>query len=222
MKPLLLSLQSIPLFSNLPESCLRTVGHLFTAQQFTHGTPIVQQGGKSNTLFVLESGRANVTFANKDGEQIILAHLGSGECIGEMHLIDGEPHSASVYACGVVSTLSLRRTDFARCLVEHPSIAAHVRQTLARRLRRANNKVQSLATLDAAGRLAHVLLELSVPQGTNRVLKNRFSQRDLAQMTGLSAQAVNYALRHLREQGLVIQRGDMTVLVNRPSPKTSM
>jgi CRP/FNR family cyclic AMP-dependent transcriptional regulator len=57
---------------------------------------IVEQGEKSNTLFIILTGRVRVVTSDKRGREVILATLHPGDYIGEMSLIDNEPHSATV------------------------------------------------------------------------------------------------------------------------------
>jgi CRP/FNR family cyclic AMP-dependent transcriptional regulator len=51
---------------------------------------------RSNALFILLNGRARVLTADSRGREVILATCTPGDYIGEMSLIDNEPHSATV------------------------------------------------------------------------------------------------------------------------------
>jgi hypothetical protein len=67
-------------------------------RRFRRGELVVEQGRKSNALFILLNGRARVLTADTRGREVILAVLESGDYVGEMSLIDNEPHSATVRA----------------------------------------------------------------------------------------------------------------------------
>ena len=79
------------------------------------------------------------------GREITYSTYGAGEYIGEMSLIDNEPHSATVRAEVQTDMLILGRADFARCLPENTSMAYAVMRGLVQRLRSADGKIESLA-----------------------------------------------------------------------------
>jgi CRP/FNR family cyclic AMP-dependent transcriptional regulator len=54
---------------------------------------------------------------------VILATLNPGDYIGEMSLIDNEPHSATCRAEVQTDMLTLGRAEFARCLPENSSMS---------------------------------------------------------------------------------------------------
>ena len=93
---------------------------------------------------------------------MILATLHPGDYIGEMSLIDDEPHSATVRAEVQTDMLTLGRDDFARCLPENSSMSYAIMKGLVQRLRQADRKIESLALMDVYGRVARSLLEFAV------------------------------------------------------------
>ena len=67
------------------------------------------------------TGRARVVTSDTRGREVILAVLEPGDYVGEMSLIDNEPHSATVRAEVQTDMLVLARAEFARCLPENSS-----------------------------------------------------------------------------------------------------
>ena len=122
---------------------------------------MVEQGRKSNALFILLNGRARVLTSDCRGREVILAVLESGDYVGEMSLIDNEPHSATVRAEIQTDMLVLARADFARCLPETARLAYGIMRGLVRRLRNADRQIESLALLDVYGRVARTLLDMA-------------------------------------------------------------
>ena len=111
-------------------------------------------GKKSIALFIMRTGRARVVSTDNRGREVILATLKPGDHVGEMSLIDNEPHSATVQAEIQTDVLELARQDFARCLPENTSMAYAVMKGLVQRLRHADRKIESLALMDVYGRVA--------------------------------------------------------------------
>ena len=154
-------IRRVPLFSMLTESQAISVADAVVKRRFKRGEVIVEQGKKSNALFILLNGRARVVTADSRGREVILATLQPGDHIGEMSLIDNEPHSATVRAEVQTDVLMLGRIEFARCLPENSSMAYAVMRGLVQRLRHADRKIESLALMDVYGRVARALLEFA-------------------------------------------------------------
>jgi CRP/FNR family cyclic AMP-dependent transcriptional regulator len=112
-------IRRVPLFSMLTVDQAQAIADSVVKRRFRRGELVVEQGRKSNALFILLNGRARVLTADTRGREVILAVLESGDYVGEMSLIDNEPHSATVRAEIQTDMLVLARADFARCLPEN-------------------------------------------------------------------------------------------------------
>ncbi len=117
-------LRRVPLFSLLTVAQAEVISGAVTKRRFKRGEVLVEQGQKSNALAILLTGRARVVSADSRGREVILATLGPGDYIGEMSIIDNEPHSATVRAEVQTDVLLLGRADFARCPSENASMAS--------------------------------------------------------------------------------------------------
>lgn len=207
-------IRRVPLFSMLTEAHAGAVADAVLKRRFKRGETIVEQGKKSNALFILLNGRARVITADNRGREVILATLQPGDHIGEMSLIDNEPHSATVRAEVQTDVLMLGRVEFARCLPENTSMAYAVMRGLVQRLRHADRKIESLALIDVYGRVARALLEFAseaTPEG-HRVIRDRISRQDIAKMVGASREMVSRVMKDLEERGF-IEPQDNGVLV---------
>jgi cAMP-binding proteins - catabolite gene activator and regulatory subunit of cAMP-dependent protein kinases len=149
----------VPLFAVLTESQAWSISQSIVKRRYKRGENIVEQGSKSNALFILLSGRARVISMDAKGREVIIAVLHAGDYIGEMSLIDGEPHSATVQAEVQTDVMMLGRVAFLQCLPENTSMSFAIMRGLALRLRRADRKIESLALMDVYGRVARALME---------------------------------------------------------------
>ena len=207
-------IRRVPLFSMLTASQAESVADAVIKSRFKRGEAIVEQGKKSNALAIILTGRARVVTADGRGREVILASMKPGDYIGEMSLIDNEPHSATVRAEVQTDVLILGRLEFARCLPENSSMAYAVMKGLVQRLRHADRKIESLALMDVYGRVARTLLEFAVidEQG-NAVIKDRVSRQDLAKMVGASREMVSRVMKDLEDRGFIETRTDGSMLV---------
>lgn len=197
-------LRRVPLFSLLTVPQAEVISGAVIKRRFKRGEALVEQGQKSNALFILLTGRARVMTSDSRGREVILATLTQGDYLGEMSIIDNEPHSATVRAEVQTDVLMLGRAEFARCLTENASMSLVVMRGLVKRLRHADRKIESLALLDVYGRVAHALLDFAVPDAQGqRVIKEKISRQDLAKMVGASREMVSRVMKDLEERGFI-------------------
>lgn len=207
-------LRRVPLFSMLTSSQAEAVSTAVVKARFKRGESIVEQGKKSNALSIILTGRARVMTTDSRGREVILATMHPGDYIGEMSLIDNEPHSATVRAEIQIDVLVLGRLEFAKCLSENSSMAYAVMKGLVQRLRHADSKIESLALMDVYGRVAKALLEFSHPDAQgNAIIRDKVSRQDLAKMVGASREMVSRVMKDLEERGFIETRADGSMLV---------
>ena len=147
-------IRRVPLFSTLTQAQAELVSEAVVKRRYKRGEEIVEQGKKSNFLAIVLTGRARVITQDSRGREVILATMNPGDYVGEMSLIDNQPHSATVRAEVQTDVLILGRAEFARCLPENTSMAYAVMKGLVQRLRQADRKIESLALMDVYGRVA--------------------------------------------------------------------
>lgn len=94
------------------------------------GAKLFVQGGKSDMMFVLVSGQARIMVNNIEVERLAI-----GDPVGELSLIDHEPHSASVEAITDCKFACVDERTFNTLVAGTPEFALDLMRTLARRLR---------------------------------------------------------------------------------------
>ena len=208
-------IRRVPLFSMLTSSQAESVAQDVVKSRFKRGEAIIEQGKKSDFLAIILTGRARVFTTDDRGREVILATMQPGDYIGEMSLIDNEPHSATVRAEVQTDVLVLGRLEFARCLPESTSMAYAVLKGLVRRLRHADGKIESLALMDVYGRVAKCLMEFAVADSFGTaVIRDKVSRQDLAKMVGASREMVSRVMKDLEDRGFIETRSDGSMIVN--------
>ena len=207
-------IRRVPLFSKLAESQAQGIADAVVKRRYRRGENIVEQGQRSDALFLLLTGRARVLSTNSRGREVILATLQVGDYIGEMSLIDGMPHSATVRADAQIDALVLGRGEFSRCLPEPESMAYSLLRGLVHRLREADRKIESLALVDVYGRVARVLTELATPAEDDKlVIQRKLKRQDIAKMVGASREMVSRVMKGLEGRGLIQTLPDGGLLI---------
>ncbi len=207
-------IRRVPLFSKLTPDQATMLSHSVVKRRFKRGEIIVEQGKKSNSLYIILAGRARVVMTDRKSREVILATLNPGDYVGEMSLIDNKPHSASVETEIQTDVLVLGRYEFTRCLEENTATAQSVMAGLVQRLRKADDKINSLALLDVYGRVAKVLMNFAEADGLKQmVIRDKITRQDIAKMVGASREMVSRVMRDFEEQGLITTREGGSILL---------
>jgi CRP-like cAMP-binding protein len=207
-------LKRVPLFAKLSDTqAISLIGSL-EKQRYKRSDHIVDIGHKSNALYVIISGKARVVIISDKGKEVILATLGVGDCIGEMSLLDDLPHSATVVADTQMDILILGRDAFSSCVMHNASLAVAVMQGLVDRLRRANQKIASLAFVSVYGRVARLLLDSAEIDGSGQlIVSKKVSHAALSREIGASREMVSKALKEFEKQSFIRKLEDGTLCI---------
>jgi len=209
-------LTSVELFGEMPDEEIDDLTALAQIKKLSKDTTIFHAGDPADAVFVVASGRIKVVITSTDGKEFILTVLGPGQVFGEMALLESAPRSASVVTLSAVEVLVISRADFQRLLDSNPRISQRLMAILSRRLRRANAKMESLAYMDVAGRLARYLLDLARDHGQRLgngwVVVRRPTHSDIAHSIGTSRETVSRLINEFEEGFGLVNKGKFTYI----------
>ena len=124
------ALQGTPLFHRLPAEALLPVAAWMFEVELDEGDPLFHEGESGDALYVVVRGRVIV-----ERQGTPLATLGTGECVGELAVLDWEPRSATVTAAAPTLLLRLERHDLLDLLYDHATLADDLARVLVERIR---------------------------------------------------------------------------------------
>ena len=127
-------LQRVPLFADFDRGDLQRLSRSFKERTFDAGTTVADEGHAGAGFFVIESGEASVSVRGSDRGK-----LGPGDYFGEIALIDEGARSATVTADSELRCYGLTSWEFRPLVENNPSIAWKLLETMAKRLRAAQN-----------------------------------------------------------------------------------
>ena len=129
-------LKAVPLFAGLDKKDLELLANTFKERTFSSGEQIAREGDRGIGFFIIESGTARVS---QGGEE--RGHLGPGDYFGEIALIDEGARSATVTADTPLRCYGMTSWEFRPLVETNASIAWHLLQTMAKRLRAAERRI---------------------------------------------------------------------------------
>jgi len=216
-------IKRVHLFEMLTPAQLEALSNALTKQRFKKHDAVVELGGKSNALYIILAGKARVCLTNERGREVILAILSAGEYIGEMSLIDNEPHSATVIADSQLDVLVLSREGFSRCVIGNSATSLSIMRGLVQRLRKANQKIASFALMGVYERVAKTLMDAAVKGEDGELLiHENFSHQEIANLVGSSREMVSRAMKDFEDQSFIrkLDGGIVRVYERRSEPRS--
>ena len=201
------NLANVAIFSQVDSSGLEFLTARFSRRSFRKNEVIFHQDDFGDRLYVVVSGSVKITIVSEDGRENDIALHSTGDCFGELSVLDGGRRSATATAVELTETIALSREDFLSFLDEHPEVAVHIITLLVHRLRATDEIVGDMIFLDVPSRVAKKLLELAQKNGeghgngdTTTIL---LTHEELSRMVGASREVVSRTLINYRKQGLV-------------------
>lgn len=205
------SWQQHGLFDRLSESERQAVHDASQTIKFRRRQRIYMPGDPGDRLFIVTSGVVKLNIISPEGRELILSFLHPGDIFGELAVIAPEPrdHIAEAYEDATVCAVA---SDVLQGLVqESPHLAYEVTKLLGCRIKAYRARVEELLYKSAQARVAHTLLDLAGHHGVRDaegvVIALRLSQRDIANLVGLTRETVNFILKDLRRRRLIENQG---------------
>jgi CRP/FNR family transcriptional regulator/CRP/FNR family cyclic AMP-dependent transcriptional regulator len=209
-------LSGVEFFSEFDRDDLAQVATVAQVRTAPKDTTIFHAGDPADAVFVVANGKVKIVVTSSDGKEFILTILGAGQVFGEMALLESAPRSATVITATAVELLVINRKDFHHLLTTSPSLSRNLLAVLSRRLRRANSKMESLAYMDVAGRLARYLLDLARDHGQNLgngwVVVRRPTHSDIAHSIGTSRETVSRLINEFEDGLGLVNKGKYTYI----------
>lgn len=137
--PAIKALAASGVFSSLTPDALAEVVARGTLRSFAPGEVLMRQGQEGDSMHVIVQGHVAVERGHPDiAPAVLLAELGTGDCVGEMAALEPELRSATVTAIEPTVTLEISGETLPGVLLQHPQAALAMLHMLIKRLRRTN------------------------------------------------------------------------------------
>ena len=204
------------IFATLGDASLAALAEACTSRTWPASVTVFQRGDVEDHLLAITSGRVRLSLARANGQELVLRHLGPGDVLGEMALIDGQPRSADAVTIETTTALQLNRRRFHAIAAERPDVWMAVAKYLCAQLRNTNFQMESIALYDLKLRIIRFIL-LALQQGHGDVipasakLRLGLNQTDLSSVLGASRPKVNQALQALIGEGVLRRDGSTLV-----------
>lgn len=117
-------------------------------QTFKAGEFIFFEGDLDYDFYIVESGEVELFTKRADGQKIDIASAIPGESFGEFAALDRKPRSASAQAKTETTVFKISEQGYEKLLAELPAWASVMLRSFAGRIRRMNNILAQLVSID--------------------------------------------------------------------------
>lgn len=200
-------LQRFKLLDALDPSQQRLLEQTTRMEDVKRGERIYEPGDSSESLFLVKTGVIKTASLGPGNREVLISFRHPGDLFGELALFDESPRDHLAKAHEDSRICALNRDVIRRLAHESPEVAFRILTMLGRRIRQFGARIEQLSYKSAAARVARALVDLaeehSVEDDRGTVIAFKLSQRDLANLVGLTRETVNLVLHDLQRRGLV-------------------
>jgi len=128
-------LKDVILFKGMSDSELEVVSKKVFFKPYKKGSTLFVEGMPGEVLYIVAEGSIDIIKKTKDGDKVI-AHLGKGEIVGEMSLIDSGARTATGKTGEDSKLIVITKNSFMEMLDSDPAITSKILMALLRIINR--------------------------------------------------------------------------------------
>ncbi len=194
-------LSELAVFQDLTPREMEELNRITTMSTVAKGRVFYRPEELGEVLFILKEGRVQLYRISPEGKKLVITTLGPHTLFGEMALLGTKMHNTFAEAVEDCLICVMSRTDLERLILSKPQVALRILEITGKRLREAEERLESMAFKGIPARLASLLLRLADEQGGDEV--RGLTHQDLAESVGTYRETATQVLNDLKSQGLI-------------------
>lgn len=155
------SLSQIELFKNIDDAVITKFDASCAWRKYGAGKVILDHENQSYGVYFIVEGVVRMVNYSRSGREVSFGEVYAPDFFGELSAIDGKPRSVSVVAIEDAVVGILPAKVFRQVLTSYPFISFRMLQRLSKVIRRSNDKIMDLSTLNANNRVYAEILKIA-------------------------------------------------------------
>jgi CRP-like cAMP-binding protein len=188
------------------------------SKEYARGEIIFGPASTPRSVYLLEKGLVRIFRVAEQGGEATLGYVSPGEVFGELEAVSDRARESFAQTIRPSVAWRVPIPELRRVIDASPHVALRVAEQMAKRFKRIESRVESLALRDLRSRLCLVLTELAEDFGREQageiLIDLPLSQQDLSTLVGATRQSVNQCLRDLRAQRRIAYRNRRIALLD--------
>ena len=210
------AITSSPLLSELDTSSLDELISVADIAPLPARHTVFNQGDSGQEMYLVLEGQLEVNIVLPNGDVVMVNHLQAGDTFGEIALFDQRQRTATVKTVTPCKVLIIQRDKFVEFLFYHPEVAIQLLDIFAKQVRTTNDLMKECLSTNIGTRLAKTINNIAHSYGRHTAeglkIDCRFSNDDLAEISGLPAEIIASHLHDWRSKGLISLRHGYIVI----------
>ncbi len=210
--------KKVPIFSSLSHDEFVKIANMIRHVHYQKGQMLIQEGEKSDTLYIIHKGKVKLSKYTVDGKEQILYLMTTGDFFGELNLFnDDEVNNFSVFAIEDIEICQLTKSDMDLIMMENPEISLKLLKAITKRLAHTENLAQNLATKDSEVRIVSMILEFCQKFGTKMkdgtLIHLPITREEIASYVGVTRETISRKFSKFEDLGLITISGTKQIFV---------
>lgn len=214
------TLMGVASLAGLPQEWVERCASAARYRRLSDRQVLLERGDPVLGMFIVQDGAIELSMLGRSGNRYLCGLFTRGQTFGLIPSIDGGKTALTSTARGASTVLLIPRDIVLEALSNNAPVAVAVLITVARRARFLIDLVGNQITLPLEGRVANMLLVATQFQsrdaGLGDPMELRLSQTDLADIAGISRQALGPILKSFEAEG-AISLGYRSIRVLKPT-----
>jgi len=178
------------------------------APQFAKNDFVYFPNQSADNIYLVAEGKVKICTYTEDGDEVMKSILVKGDIFGEMALTGEERRSDFAQVMDENTRIcSIKMEELQMLMVDNKPLSLKIYKIIGLRYKKLEKRIESMVFKDARTRIVEFLRELAEERGTKVgfeiMIKNHFTHKDIANLTGTSRQTVTTVLNDLKENNLI-------------------
>lgn len=203
----------VSLFQHLDPSETALLTSLLHTRKYNKGEVVVQEGERSDTLYVVHQGCVKLSKYNESGKENIMRFLFPGDFFGQDSLLHQKPHPANAEVLEPSAICSINKHDFDQLLEHDPKLAYHFLLAISNLLRETDEWNSSLSAMTTEQKIAKLLLYFHTRNHAKHEIRLPVFKKDMALLLGITPETLSRKLTMMQTQGLLQVTGNCILIL---------
>jgi len=196
------------LWQGLDQADIDWLNSVAVCRRYESDDVVFHQGDACKGVYIVRDGLTAVRKTSANGESTLLRLENAGDLMGYRPFLASEPHQATAEVIQPGNICFVRTPLLRDLLLKRPAFGVALLKRVSRDLGEAEQRFQNAVTMSLRERLAHWLLLMKGPYGTETadgktMLELPISRRDMAEMLGVRSESLSRTIHQMSEDGVL-------------------
>jgi CRP/FNR family transcriptional regulator, cyclic AMP receptor protein len=201
-------LSNFMLFRDLNEQEIEKIVQISLSRTWKKNSYIFLQGEPLDNVYFIDDGKVKIYKSDVNGREQIVSILKKGEMFPHVGFFRKGSYPANAEVLEKATLVVVPIAKFESVLIENPELCIKVFNVLGEKIVDLQNRLEEQILNNTYEQIIKLLIRLGEKHGTknedgNVVLKNEFTNKDLANMIGTTRETVSRTLTKMKKEELI-------------------